>query len=130
MPLICMNRGVGTKIGESLGIVEDVDVAGDEGGWGRCLCLRVCIDLYKPLERGRTLTMGGKDYWVNFKYERLPLFCFQCGRILHGRSGCPKKVSRRNFVKDGDKGWGVGLRAEEPWWRKGGDSGGGNCQNG
>jgi hypothetical protein len=32
MPLICMNKGVGTKIGESLGALEDIDVAGDGGG--------------------------------------------------------------------------------------------------
>ncbi|XP_059429272.1 uncharacterized protein LOC132163092 [Corylus avellana] len=29
MPLLCMNRGVGIKIGASLGEIEDVDVAGD-----------------------------------------------------------------------------------------------------
>jgi hypothetical protein len=34
MPLICMNKGVGTKIGESLGILKDVDEARDGGGWG------------------------------------------------------------------------------------------------
>jgi hypothetical protein len=52
MPLIYMNKGVGSEIRESLGTLEDVDVAGDEGGWGRSLRLRVCIDLHKPLERG------------------------------------------------------------------------------
>jgi hypothetical protein len=32
MPLICMNKGVGTKIRESLGSLEDLDVAGDGMG--------------------------------------------------------------------------------------------------
>jgi hypothetical protein len=32
MPLICMNKAVGMKIGESLGALEDVDVAGDGSG--------------------------------------------------------------------------------------------------
>jgi hypothetical protein len=34
MPLLCMTKVVGTKIGESLGEVEDVDVGKDGVGWG------------------------------------------------------------------------------------------------
>jgi hypothetical protein len=52
MPLICMNKVVGTKIGESLGVIEEVDVAGDGDGWGRSLRLRVSIDLRNPFEWG------------------------------------------------------------------------------
>lgn len=52
MPLICINKGVGTRIGESLRALEDIDIAGDGGGWGRSLRLRVNIDLRNPLERG------------------------------------------------------------------------------
>jgi hypothetical protein len=69
MPLLCMTKAVGTKIGESMGEVEDVDVGKDGVGWGRFLRIRVKIDLTQPLERGRALLMGGKSIWVNFKYE-------------------------------------------------------------
>jgi hypothetical protein len=124
MPLICMNKGVGTKIGESLGALEDVDVAGDGGGWGRCLRLRVNIDLRNPLERGRALSLGGKDYWVSLRYERLPLLCFNCGRILHGEKGCMVKKSQRHHDEDSPKQWGAWLRAEEPRRRNGWGSGG------
>ena len=58
MPLIYMNRGVGTKIGESFGTLEDLDMAGDGGGWGRYLCMHVNIDLHRALKRGRMLSMG------------------------------------------------------------------------
>jgi hypothetical protein len=128
MPLICMNKGVETKVGESLGTLEDVDVARDGGGWGKCLRLRVNIDLHNPLEHGQTLTLGGKEYWVTFKYEKLPLFCFHCGRILHGRKGCTVKTSQRRYEEEGHKDWGVWLRAEEPWRRMEGDLGGGKFQ--
>lgn len=77
MPLICMNKMVGAHIGESLGDLEEVDVAGDGVGWGRCLGICVRIDITKPLERGRVLKVGGKLNWVTFKYEKLPMFCFQ-----------------------------------------------------
>lgn len=34
MPLICMTKAAVQKIGESLGDVVDVDVAGEGGVWG------------------------------------------------------------------------------------------------
>jgi hypothetical protein len=37
MPLTCMNREVGHRIGSTLGMVEEVDVIDDGVGWGRCL---------------------------------------------------------------------------------------------
>jgi hypothetical protein len=52
MPLLCMSRTVGTKIGETLGIVMEVDAVEDGIGWGKFLHLRVLIDITKPLERG------------------------------------------------------------------------------
>jgi hypothetical protein len=91
MPLLCMSKMVGIKIGESMGTLEDVDLAGDGAGWGRCLRIRVCIDLSEPLERGRALHLGGHSYWVIFRYEKFPMFCFYCGRVIHGRLGCPQK---------------------------------------
>jgi hypothetical protein len=112
MPLLCMNRSVGVKIGASLGTVEDVDVAGDGAGWGSCLRLRVVINLGKPMERGRALEFGGKSHWVSFKYEKLPLCCFQCGRVVHGRHGCPVRKSQRLHADEQDKQWGSWIRAD------------------
>jgi hypothetical protein len=57
----------------------------------------------------RSLTIAGKAHWVNFKYENLPVFCFNCGRIAHGESGCPTRIH-----PDQRKEWGVWLRAEKP----------------
>lgn len=76
MPLLCMNKAMGTRIGKSLGELFEVDVAGDGVGWRWCLRIRVGIDLTKELERGRALNITGKSHWVTFKYEKLPMFCF------------------------------------------------------
>jgi hypothetical protein len=103
MPLLCMNKNVGTKIGNSLGDLEDVDVAGNGLGWGSYLRLRVTIDITKPLDRGRDLNFAGKSSWVEFKYEKLPLFCFQCGRIVHGPRGCPIPAGNRTSDRDEPK---------------------------
>jgi hypothetical protein len=61
MSLICMNKGVGTKIEESLGILEDVDVARDSSGWGKYLRLKVNIALHNPLERGKHYHWGERS---------------------------------------------------------------------
>jgi hypothetical protein len=68
MPLICMNKNVGSKIGNSLGELLEVDVAGDGMGWGSYLRLRVNINITKPLDRGRALNLDGKSSWVEFNY--------------------------------------------------------------
>jgi hypothetical protein len=75
--------------------LEDVDLAGDGAGWGRCLCIRVNIDLSEPLKHGRALQLGGHSYWVIFKYEKLPMFCFYYGRVIHDRVGCPQRQDTR-----------------------------------
>jgi hypothetical protein len=49
MPLLCMNKAVGTRIGESLGELIDVDVVGDGDGWGQCLRIRARIELLKAI---------------------------------------------------------------------------------
>jgi hypothetical protein len=32
MPLLCMTKGIAAKIGESIGKLKEVDLAGDEAG--------------------------------------------------------------------------------------------------
>jgi hypothetical protein len=108
MPLICMTKVIGCKIRESLGRLEAVDTEGERVEWGSVLRIRVIIDIKKPLERGRSLTIAGKAHWVSFKYENLPIFCFNCGRIVHGEGGCPNR-SQKELKKE----WGVWLRAEK-----------------
>lgn len=63
--------------------------------------------------------MEGKSYWVAFKYEKLALFCFNCGRIVHGPRGCPvPKHTSRSRAEENTQ-WRPWLRAKDPN-RKGG----------
>jgi hypothetical protein len=114
VPLLCMTKGVATRIGESRGQVEDVDIAGEGVGWGRCLHIRVILNVMQPLERGRALELEGKTSWVPFKYEKLPQFCFNCGCLVHGERGCPVQKPTRLSTVEGIKQWSTWLRAEEP----------------
>jgi hypothetical protein len=73
----------------------------------------VVIDLYQPLERGRTLLLSGQSYWVSFRYEKLPDFCYRCGRVLHKPKGCPYRASRKDRHTESQLAWGSWLRAED-----------------
>jgi hypothetical protein len=95
LPLACMGRGVGFKMGASVGVVEEVDISDGEAGWGEFLRVKIVIDLTKPLARGRLLHIQNRSIWIPFKYEKLPRFCFKCGVVKHGRLGCSKIGSRR-----------------------------------
>ena len=57
--------------------------------WARCLRVRVRIDVTKRLVRGKKITIeGGEGRWVQFKYERLPNFCYRCGLLSHALKDC------------------------------------------
>lgn len=58
---------------------------------GVYLQVRVIVDLTKPIPQGRLLKLLGNSVCVDFQYERLPHFYFQCGLIRHGASGCTER---------------------------------------
>ncbi len=49
------------------------------------------IPLDKPLRRG--LTYSGYQVWVDYRYERLPWFCHQCGHTIQACSLVPIPAS-------------------------------------
>jgi hypothetical protein len=111
LPLACMGREVGFKLGASVGRVEEVDTEKDGIGWGEFLRVKINVDLYKPLSRGRMLKFDGKSTLVGFKYEHLPKFCFHCGVICHGAEGCLKRSKMRNQEVNQ---YGLWMRATSP----------------
>ncbi|GMN29722.1 hypothetical protein TIFTF001_051734 [Ficus carica] len=81
---------IGEKIGNGIGKFLDVDTDRNGRCPGMFMRLRVQIDVSKPLRRGAMVQLGcnGAKVWTSFKYERVPDFCFGCGRIGHGRLEC------------------------------------------
>lgn len=112
LPLACMSKGIGRKIGESVGTVEAVDTEANGMGWGEFLRVKIRIDLHKPLPRGRKINVEGKQLWIYFQYEKLPKFCFQCGLISHGKTGCMKKNIFRHH--DANPQYGPWMRVASP----------------
>ncbi|KAK5833711.1 hypothetical protein PVK06_017565 [Gossypium arboreum] len=52
----------------------------------------------------------GSCTYVKFKYERLSLFCFYCGRLGHSDSFCEGKMALS--VEVTELGWDLSLRAQ------------------
>ena len=59
--------------------------------------------------------MEGDKYWVHFKYERLPMFCFFCGKMGHDLKHCSVCLDRQNVTPQYGE-----------WLRASGSSKGGN----
>ena len=78
-------------------------------GMGKCLRMRITINVTKPLKRGSKVTLpDGASILAIFKYERLPDFYYVCGRLDHQESDCDIVIKIR---KDGGKA----KREYGPW---------------
>ncbi|KAK3040000.1 hypothetical protein RJ639_027190 [Escallonia herrerae] len=81
-------------IGRRIGELQQIEISKDgrlgEKGFLR---LRVKIDIEKPLPKGFAMRKEGKeDAWIQFRYERLPDFCFRCGCLGHVRKWCNRDI--------------------------------------
>ena len=55
LPILSMIRDIGEDIGNDIGRTIEVDIPKNGIGWGRFLCIRVALDITKPLLRGKIL---------------------------------------------------------------------------
>lgn len=62
--------------------------------------------------RGKQVTIeGGESRWINFRYERLPNFCYSCGLLSHGIKECPGSFANA-LQNNGELQYGAWLRGE------------------
>jgi hypothetical protein len=87
LPLKLRTDVVAAKLGGTIGKFVEVD-SKDRNRMGKFLRIKTTVDLRKPLKRGTVITYQGKNLRVYFKYERLPTFCYACGKIGHQIKDC------------------------------------------
>lgn len=85
LPPYCSPPEISCQIAAMAGEVQEVDL--------RCLSsarVRVLVNILAPLTAGLYVPRSGRitDCWVYFKYERLPNFCYRCGRLSHSTAYC------------------------------------------
>ena len=84
-------------------LVKLITVDASESGLtrGPFLCIKLNIDITKPLTRGKMVHIEELDEgWVFFKYERL-LICYRCGAFGHYDCECPQ-LNLSCFLTDDD----------------------------
>lgn len=58
-------------------------------GLARSVRIKVLIDLKKPLKRGTRIRIDTSEpCWIPTTYERLPSFCYWCGKSGHSFKDC------------------------------------------
>nr|XP_040258726.1 uncharacterized protein LOC109764082 [Aegilops tauschii subsp. strangulata] len=150
LPLGMMNAESAEDIGNIVGEFVEAGTGADGSAIGRFLCVKIRMQIDKPLMRGFTLDDGGEKEdaqrrgkatmmseeeeddgsWCRFEYEYLPDFCYTCGVIGHGEKDCTVKLLKGKKAQFGR--W---LRADmmqrrglvdEKAWRNSGRSGSGS----
>nr|XP_023917062.1 uncharacterized protein LOC112028599 [Quercus suber] len=112
LPIMCQTKEVGMSIGATLGEVEKVDANGKGFCLGSFLRIRVLLDISLPLCRGRKVRLGEYGLkWVDFRYERLPIFCYLCGKVDHDEKDCLQGIRSKDALRPDENQFGPWLRA-------------------
>ncbi|KAK6119800.1 hypothetical protein DH2020_046455 [Rehmannia glutinosa] len=119
LPDYGMTEKIGRIIGDGLGISLEVDSDSEGRCLGSFLRVRTLIDVSKPLRRGAPIRLGSDSnkIWLDFKYERVPDFCYVCGIIGHGHSEC-SLPSANSCVQSGIFPYGNFLKGDPPFHRR------------
>ncbi|KAG5524447.1 hypothetical protein RHGRI_031191 [Rhododendron griersonianum] len=112
LPLEFMSVVVGRKMMVGFGDVLEVVMAQLSGNQGRCIRVKVELDITKPIPRGKYVrTADWNPIWVSFRYEKFPHLCHYCGLVGHDDKACMLKYneSKAGIMKVNQ--YGVWLRA-------------------
>lgn len=105
-----MSEKVVKQIGDYIGSFVESCSSNFVGVWREYMRVRVTIDLSKPLKRHMKIRQTGDSwYWITFKYENVPTFCFICGIIGHSEKLCSKLFTTPE--KEITKAYGAWMRA-------------------
>ncbi|XP_030443877.1 uncharacterized protein LOC115666256 [Syzygium oleosum] len=88
MPVARITKNSLQEVASKIGKVIEIKMEAKEGGLCKVGKARVLLDLAQPLTSGIMVNFEDDQYWVDFKYERLPHFCYSCGKMGHFTTNC------------------------------------------
>ena len=88
-PFDMISPWVAKEVGNRLRDIEEVEERKGKDDVNFFLRVRVALPITKLIRRGGFIAgSDGECHWVQFKYERLPLFCHFCGMLGHDLKHC------------------------------------------
>lgn len=88
LPLMGRDEKVLRLIGSRFGEIIEIDGA-TITGINRSVRMKILLQLDKPLKRGTKIKVGNAaPCWIPVTYERLPSFCYYCGKLGHTYKDC------------------------------------------
>ncbi|KAK3223533.1 hypothetical protein Dsin_010558 [Dipteronia sinensis] len=115
VPIMCMNRRTAKWLAEQIGGVIDIPTE-PKDCWGKFMRVKVQLTIPKPLKRWLRLKLDDSDtvVMVGLKYERLPDFCYACGKIGHVIKECLDVGARTEALSGQFTKYGSWMRALIP----------------
>uniref|UniRef100_A0A803Q028 Zinc knuckle CX2CX4HX4C domain-containing protein n=1 Tax=Cannabis sativa TaxID=3483 RepID=A0A803Q028_CANSA len=108
LPFLSKTASLARTLGNLIGTFIEVFEDSLNEGWGLFLRIRVGIDVSKPLLRGQMVTFPwmADDLWLDYRYERLPDFCYECGIVGHVFDKCALFMEKIDEGKEPDLSYG------------------------
>ena len=109
-PVGFMSTQVGKQFGDFVGKFIQYDETNNTRFGASYMRVKVQIDVSQPLKCWKKILLSnGSSSQVLFKYERLELFCFLCGKLGHTDPFCDFHFSMA--IDSMARGWGNRLKA-------------------
>ena len=99
-----MKKENAEAISSTLGQVECVEDSRTGDCRGRCIWVRVNLDINQLLCRGHMVNGGGPTpNWVSFQYERMQIFFYWCGNFNHEERDCKLLLNGKATLRKEDQ---------------------------
>ncbi|GAU25945.1 hypothetical protein TSUD_16830 [Trifolium subterraneum] len=111
VPIGMMLETVGKGLANYMGEFVEYDKNNNTSFWRKYMRVKVRVDVRSPLKIEKKIKLnGGKGGVVKFRYEKLGLICFVCGRLGHAENKCEVKYAMER--DDGRRSWSNEIKAE------------------